>query len=297
MKGDFVLGLKTRFQWTGRGTSARRHFLFSSSDNKRDLFLRDCTVEQILPHLLVYSSMASISAKEKMWVATSMLVRFLQTSTNNLVVMEDDIPVGMLGGHEVLRSLTKNPTRSFFANTGVEEVMNRDLYIASPRTKVNELLKKMQQIQRDFALVKNDDGNYSTISARRLLEVGILCATHMKVSDMPPKSIPTFSRNDTVGTVIAKMVQDGTEIMILENTPQFVNPQIILEKIMDLSYLENIDNFFEMKVTTLNLRNGKIISENITIPEMCKIMLGMKHTFVMTSKNVLTPWDLVFALR
>ncbi|SRR5579875_568331 len=297
MKTGFVMSIKSRLQRNGGRDTSRRHFLFSSSDNKADLFLRDCTIEQILPHLLVYSSMASIGLKERMWVATSMLSRFLQTFTNNLVVMEGDAPVGMLGGREVLKAFSKNPTRSFFFSSGVEDVMNRQLYIASPKTKVSDLLKKMQQIQRDFALVKNDDGNYSTISARRLLEVAILCATHMKVSDMPTRSIPTFGRDDTIGTIVTKMVRDGTEIMILENTPQFVNPHIIFEKILQLNYLENIENFFDMKAITLNLRNGKIISENTTIPEMCKIMLGMKHTFVMTSRNVLTPWDLVFALR
>lgn len=297
MKTDFVLGLKSRFQRNGGASVAKKHFFFSSSGTNKDLFLQDCTIEQILPHLLVYSSMASIGTKEKMWVATSMLVRFLQTFTNNLVVMKDEVPVGMLGGHEVLRELAKNPTKSFFFDSGVYEVMNREIYVASPETKVSQLIKKMQEIKRDFALVKNYDGNYSTISARRLLEVGVLCNTHMKVSDMPSRSIPTFSRDDNIGTIISNIVQNGKEIMVLKNTPQFVNPQIIFEKIVELNYLENIDNFFDMKATTLNLRTGKIISENATIPDMCKTMLGMKHTFVMTSKNVLTPWDLVSALR
>ncbi|MDE1765480.1 MAG: CBS domain-containing protein [Thaumarchaeota archaeon] len=258
--------------------------------------LSDCTIEDILPHLLVYSSMATIDSKEKMWVATSMLVRFLETFTNNLVAMENDSPVGMLGGHEVLKELAKNPTHSFFSDLTVRQVMNKNLYIASPTTKVSDLLKKMQYMQRDFALVQNEDGGHSTVSARRLLEVGVLCDTRMKVSDIPAKSIPTFNRDDTIETIVKQMLQNDTEILILENTPQFVNPQIIFKKIVELNYLDSVDNFFDLKATALNLKNGRIISENTTIPEMCKIMLGMKHSFVMTLNNVLTPWDLVLAL-
>lgn len=291
-----MFNLKNKLQRNGIIKTSRERILFPSISNQKNLHLNECTVEDILPHLLVYSSMATIGSKEKMWIATSMLVRFLETFTNNLVVMENDIPVGMLGGQEVIKEFSKNPDHSFFSDLIVQNVMNKNLHVASPSTKVNDLLKKMQHIRRDFALIQNEDGDYSTVSARRLLEVGVLCDTRMKVSDMPLKLIPTFNRDDTVGTIITQMIQNEAEILILENTPQFVNPQIIFEKIIELNYLENVNNFLDLKSTTLNLKNGKIISENTMIPDMCKIMLGMKHSFVMTLNNVLTPWDLIMAL-
>ncbi len=296
MNMDFMFNLKSKLRLNDTVKTHRERILFPSTSNQKNLRLNECTIEDILPHLLVYSSMATIESKEKIWVATSMLVRFLETFTNNLVAMENDIPVGMLGGQEVIKEFSKNPDHSFFSDLTVQNVMNRNLYVASSTTKVNDLLKKMQHIQRDFALVKNEDGNYSTVSARRLLEVGVLCDTCMRVSDMPLKLIPTFNRDDTIGTIIAQMIQNETEVLVLENTPQFVNPQIIFEKIIELNYLENINNFFDLKSTTLNLKNGRIISENTRIPDMCKIMLGMKHSFVMTLNNVLTPWDLIMAL-
>lgn len=296
MNVGFMFNLKNKLYPNGIVKTSRERILFPSIDNQKNLRLNECTIEDILPHLLVYSSMATIESKEKIWIATSMLVRFLETFTNNLVAMENDIPVGMLGGQEVIKEFSKNPDHSFFSDLAVQDVMNRNLYVASPTTKVNDLLKKMQHVQRDFALVQNEDGEYSTVSARRLLEVGVLCNTRMKVSDMPLRSIPTFNRDDTIGTIITQMIQNETEILILENTPQFVNPQIIFEKIIELNYLEGIDNFLDLKSTTLNLKNGKIISENTMIPDMCKIMLSMKHSFVMTLNNVLTPWDIIMAL-
>jgi len=291
-----MFNLKNKLQRNGIIKTSRERILFPSINNQKNLRLNECTVEDNLPHLLVYSSMATIESKEKMWIATSMLVRFLETLTNNLVVMENDLPVGMLGGQEVIKEFSKNPDYSFFSDLTVQNVMNKNLHVASPSTKVNDLLKKMQHIRRDFALIQNEDGDYSTVSARRLLEVGVLCDTRMKVSDMPLKLIPTFNRDDTIGTIITQMIQNETEILILENTPQFVNPQIIFEKIIELNYLENVNNFLDLKSTTLNLKNGKIISENTMIPDMCKIMLGMKHSFIMTLNNVLTPWDLIMAL-
>jgi predicted transcriptional regulator len=292
-----MFNLKNKLQRNGIIKTSSERILFPSIRNQKNLHLNECTVEDILPHLLVYSSMATIGSKEKMWIATSMLVRFLETFTNNLVVMENDIPVGMLGGQEVIKEFSKNPDYSFFSDLTVQNIMNKNLYVASPRTRVNDLLKKMQHIQRDFALIQNEDGNYSTVSARRLLEVGVLCDTRMKISDMPLKLIPTFNRDDTIGTIINQMIQNETEVLVLENTPQFVSPQIIFEKIIELNYLENVNNFLDLKSTILNLKNGKIISENTMIPDMCKIMLGMKHSFVMTLNNVLTPWDLIMALN
>lgn len=293
MSRNFVLNLKSKFNRSNNSTNYRENIIFSSSRNQKNLLLNECTIEDVLPHLLVHPSIATIDSKEKLWIATSMLVRFLETFTNNLVVVENDIPVGMLGGEEVIKEFTKIGDSSFFSDMTVQQVMNNDLCIIPQNTKVSDLLKKMYQMQRDFALVKNENEDYSTISARRLLEAGVLCNTKMKISDIPLKLIPTFNRDDTIDTIIKQMIQNETEVLILENTPQFINPQVIFEKIVELNYLKDIDNFFDLKATALNLKTGKIISENTTITDMCKIMLSMKYPFVMTSNNVLTPWDLI----
>lgn len=296
MNGKFMLDLKNRL--CGNSNKINRDLVrFSSFGDSGTLRLSECTIEDILPNLLVYSSMATIGSREKMWIATSMLARFLETFTNNLVVMEDEKPVGILGGQEVIGRLSKNPTNSFFSDFVTNQVMNKDLHITTPETKVQDMLKKMQKINRDFALIENKEGEFSTISARRLLEVGIMCETPMMVSEITSKLVPTFNQEDTIGTIIEKMIQHDSEILILENTPQFANPQIILEKVVELNYLDETSNFFDMKATSLNLQKSKLVSENTTIPDMCKIMLSMKYSFVMTSNMVLTPWDLISALR
>ena len=292
MNDGFLSDLQNKILNKIKIHNKKESILFSPSTLGKDL--NHCTIEEILPHLLVYSSMATIESKEKVWVATSMLVRFLATHTNNLVVMESDSPVGMIGSKEVLQGLYSNPTHDFFVEQSVHDVMSDNIEKASPKMRVYDLLKKMND--RDFALIQTTDGEFSTISARRLLEVGILCDTRIKVSDMPSKKVVTFQKEDSIGFLIGEMLRNNTDVVILEHTPLFVTPQTIFEKISELNYLDGIEDFLESKVNTLNLKTGRIISDNITVPEMCKIMLGMKNAFVMTQNNVLTPWDLITTL-
>lgn len=294
MNSNFLSDLRNKFQDKIKFQDKKESILFSPTTLGKDL--NHCTIEEILPHLIVNSSMATIESKEKMWVATSMLVRFLSSHTNNLVVIESDNPVGMIGSREVLQGIYENPTHDFFSEHMVHEVMNRGLDITSPKARVYDLLKKMNYLGRDFALVQTTDGEFSTISARRLLEVGILCDTRIKVSDMPSKKIVTFQKEDTLGFLIKEMLRNNTDVVVLEHTPLFVTPQIIFEKISELNYLDGIDDFLDSRISSLNLKSGRIISDNITVPEMCKIMLSMKNAFVMTQDNVLTPWDLITTL-
>jgi len=291
---DFLSDLRIRISEKIKIQDKKESVFFSPTTLGKNL--NQCTIEEILPHLLVNSSMATIESKEKIWVATSMLVRFLTSYTNNLVVMESDTPVGMIGSKEVLHGLYDNPTHEFFSEHFVYDIMNQNLDLISPKTRVYDLLKKMNCLGRDFALVQTSTEEFSTISARRLLEVGILCDTNIKVSDMSSKKIITFQKEDTLGFLIREMLRNKTDVIVLEHTPQFVTPQIIFEKISELNYLADEDNFLDLKISVLNLKSGRIIPDNITVPELCKIMLGMKNAFVMTQNNVLTPWDLITTL-
>lgn len=265
-----------------------------TSEQKK--LLSDCLLEDIFPHLIVNSSIVTIEPQEKILIATSMLTRFLESFTNHLVVMENEVPGGVIGANEIMRSLLKNSTYDFFHST-VEQHMNRNLYFVDEKTKLYDMLREMKCNERDFAILKNHSCEFSTISARRLLEVGILCDTNMRVADIPSRPIVTFSRNDNVEDIISSMLTNKIDILILENTASFINPQIIFEKILeDSEYLQQIDNFLQLKTSMFKLRTAKIISENLTIPELCKIMLKMRHPFVMTRDKILTPYDMILAL-
>ena len=257
MTSDFLADLGKKLIDKIRNQDKKESILFSTSVQGKDL--NQCTVEEILPHLLVNSSMATIESKEKVWVAASMLVRFLTSFTNNLVVMESGTPIGMLGSREVLQGLHNNPTHNFFSEHYVNEIMSKELYTTSPKTRVFDLLRKMSQHGRDFALVQTTEGEFSTISARRLLEVGILCDTRIRLSDVPSKKIVTFQREDSIEFIIMAMLNNNIDILVLEHTPFFVTPQIIFEKIAELNYLDGVDNFLNSKVSMLRMKSGLVI--------------------------------------
>lgn len=265
-------------------------------EGEQKKLLSDCLLEDIFPHLIVNSSIVTIESQEKTLIATSMLTRFLESFTNHLVVMKNEVPVGVIGANEIMKSLLRNSTRGFFYST-VEQHMNRNLYFVDEKTKLCDMLREMKHNERDFAILKNHSLEFSTISARRLLEVGILCDTSMRVVDIPSRPIVTFSKDDSVEDIISSMLKNKIDVLILENTASFINPQIIFEKILeDSEHLQQIDNFLQMKTSVFKLRTIKIISENLTIPELCKIMLKMRHPFVMTRDKILTPYDMILAL-
>ncbi|MGB9124416.1 MAG: hypothetical protein WCC55_02545, partial [Nitrosotalea sp.] len=81
MNNKFLSDLQNKIHRKINSQNNKNKILFSPLTLGKNL--NQCTVEEIMPHLLVYSSMATIGSKEKVWVATSMLVRFLASHTNN----------------------------------------------------------------------------------------------------------------------------------------------------------------------------------------------------------------------
>ena len=94
------------------------------------------------------------------------------------------------------------------------------------------------------------------------------------------------------------MFENKTRRLVLENTSQFLSDRIIIEKIAtDLKYLQGVDDFLDMKASIFKLENVKTITSDTKIPELCKMMYGMLHPYVMTKDQVISPWDLVMILE
>ena len=99
------------------------------------------TLKDLLPLSLSSTPAVSIRKENKMWVATGMLIHYLESFTDSLVVTEEDEkPIGVIGGREIIENIFKNPTSEFFDETTVEQVMNKDLTILSKKIKLKKLL-------------------------------------------------------------------------------------------------------------------------------------------------------------
>jgi len=290
---DIIFNRKNRSQ-----SNDNCDFLGSSdttSDTKENL--GDLTSEEVFPHLIISNFTSTIENDEKMWVTTSMLTRFLESFTDDLVILRKGEIIGTIGWREILIPLVDNPTSSFFFNTTADEHTNRDIFAVFPDTKMKKFLPEMYKRQRESAILQTYDNTFSSISSRSILEIGLQLDPGIKVSDLPQRKITNFAHNETVETIIRLMTRNDSSVLTLENTSSFLSAQIILERIVnDFKYLKQIDNFLDLPISDFKLKNAKMISPNTSIVEICKIMLNMRHPFVMTHDQLLTPKDVLGVL-
>lgn len=100
------------------------------------------TLKELLPLSFTSTPAVSIRKENKIWVATGMLIHYLESFTDSLVVTErDEIPIGVIGGREIIENIFKNPSPDFFDNLTVEQIFDKNLVILSPITTLDELLK------------------------------------------------------------------------------------------------------------------------------------------------------------
>jgi predicted transcriptional regulator len=262
---------------------------FQSINTGKNLGLQECLFDDLLPKTLVSSPISSIENTDNIWIACSMLSRVSDT-TNNLVVLQNEFPLGILGGKEILKGLLKNPTPYYFHDILVEEIMNRRFYLDTREAKLNKILEQMCKTESEFTILQNSKQSFSAISIREILEVGALCKSNFEISDLPDKKIKNFRRDDAVEDIIKSLLQDNIEFLLLENESLFIDSMTIIEKIVgDLNYLKNCNNFLDLNASIFKLERPKLIPSNLKLSEICQTMLSMKHPYVMTSNHLFTP--------
>jgi len=262
---------------------------FQSINTGKNLELQECIFEDILPQTLVSSPISSIENTDNVWIACSMLSR-VSDSTNNLVVLDKEFPLGILGGKEILRGLLNNPTPCYFHDILVEEIMNRRFYLDTRNVKLDKILEQMHKTKSEFTILQNSKQSFSAVSIREILEVGALCKSNFEISNLPDKKITSFRRDDTVEDIIKLLVEDNTEILLLENESLFIDSMTIIEKIVgDLKYLKNCNNFLDLNASIFKLERPKLVPNNLSLSEICQSLLSMKYPYVMTSNHLFTP--------
>ena len=88
------------------------------------------------------------------------------------------------------------------------------------------------------------DDNYSVVSVKKLLEIGINSTSEFHISEIPKKKIITFDKDATFRDITKLMLENKTRKIVLEGTNQFINDRIIIETIEKMNYLLDTDNFF-----------------------------------------------------
>ena len=257
------------------------------------------TLKELLPLSLSSTPAVSIRKENKMWTATCMLMHYLESFTDSLVVTEgDEKPIGVIGGKEVIENIFENPSSDFFDKTTVEQVMDKNLIIISEKIKLVELLEKWKQTRRAFSIIPNNLGGYSAISGRKLLEIGANCITDMTILELPKKEIITFNRNDTMKDIISLMLQNNTRRLVLKNTNIFISDRLIIQTIAQkFDFFRNVKFLDQRIAESFNLEEAKKISKDMNLAEISKIMSVMVHPYIIFQDQIITPWDICTALQ
>jgi len=263
------------------------------------LSIKDHSVKELFPLSITSTPAVSIREENKVWVATAMLVHYLESFTDSLVVTDSkNEPIGVMGGYEIIKNVFEFPTSDLFDEKTVRDVMDNELLQITPNTTLSELIEKWEETHRAFCILPNEYGGYSAISARKILEVGANCKTNITISSLPKKRIATFSPLDSIGHIINSMMENKTRKLIQKNSCDFISDRTIIQAIArDLDYLRNIENFLDMEVkSTFEVDKIKKITDDLKLSELSRIMFGMMHPYVLYNDQVYTPWDICLGL-
>jgi len=179
----------------------------------------------------------------------------------------------------------------------VEEIMFKELPQIEKKTRFIDLMQIWKSSRRAFAILLNEFGDCSTISARKLLEVGAKCKTDISVSSMPRKKIVTFRRDASLGEILDLMYENKTRKLLLEDSNEFISDRLILGEISKmLRFQTDIDYFLEIPASQFNLENAEEVTEELKFNQICSTMKRMDHPFVVYKDTVFTPWDVCLTL-
>lgn len=270
-----------------------KNLLFHSLLTGDDTTLDVCSFEEVLPYSLLSVPISAITPNDNVWIATSMLSR-ISDITDNLVVVEDEFPIGTISPYEIMHGLRKNPS-SHYLQENVTRIMSVDFYIDSRNINLIDVLGRMNKTKNPFTIIENGKHDFSQFSIKQVLEIGALCKTDITVAMFPKRKIPTFKKEDKLRTVIELLSENNNKLLLLENQVSFVSHKMVLDKIKDLNNTQN-GNILDLSASTFKTITPTLISEKLTLAEICKIMQSMENPYVMTSDHVITPYDILEVL-
>ena len=256
--------------------------------------ISELTLEQIFSDSLTDIPCVYLNKEREVYIATEMCVQYLESLVDSIVIRDDDHkPLGLIGGYDLLKHIRANPTRNSQYETKVKEIMYKNLLIVEKETTFQNLMEKWSASRRAFAIIPNAFQGYSPISARKMLEVGIKCKTHITISSMPKKKIVTFQPDDSLSKIVDLMFEHNTRKLLLEYSNQFISDRLILKEITKLlKFHPNVDNLLDSPINQVELDDMTVILEDLNLNQLCTKMYGMDHPYVVYKDISVTPLDI-----
>jgi CBS domain-containing protein len=271
-----------------------------TSSHKQRRIISELTLEELFGTTLTDTSCVYIDKERVVWVAAEMCAQYLESAVDSILVLDDTRPVGIVGGYDLLDHLRKNPSRDSQYLTRVGEIMFKDLPQIGGQTRLGQLLENWKASRRAFAYVASGS-DYSPVSARKMLEIGMRVKTDISISSMPKtKGIVTFHRYDTLGSILDLMFEHKTRKLVLEGSNQFISDRLILGEVSKiLKFQENLEYLLDLPIKQLPLGYSREIDEDMNLGRLCSLMDKMDHPYIIYKKGdmVVTPWDVCLALQ
>ena len=256
-----------------------------------DSAISKLSLGELLEDSLTSTPCVNVRKNAKIKVVTGMLAQYLETFTDSVVVRDGLKPIGIVGGREIIQGVYKNPSSDFFEMKQVEEITDKRLNVVTSENSLEDLVSMWKSVGRAFAVIDMGNDDYSVISVKKLLEIGINNNVDSSINQIPKKKIVTFDKDATFGDVMRLMLENKTRKIMLEGTNQFINDRIVIETIEKFDYLLGNDNFLDVPVSVASLDSAKVVSENLSIADISKIMYGMSQPLIMYDDVVISPWD------
>jgi CBS-domain-containing membrane protein len=227
-----------------------------------------------------------------------MCAEYLESHVDSIIVRDDSFkPVCILGGIELLDNLRKNPTRDFQYASKVGEIMMRGFSTIDSNILLIDLIQSWKNSGRAFSIILNEYGDCSTVSARRLLDLGAKCSTDATVSSLTSRKAITCRKDATLGEILELMYKNKVRKLLLEDSHQFISDRLILSEISKILRFEpDVDNFIDLPVGRFKLAEAVEVEAEMHFNQLCVAMQAMDHPLVLSGDAVLTPWDICLGL-
>ena len=226
------------------------------------------------------------------------MCRYTESSVDQIVVLDKNNIVGTVGGYDLLVYVRKHPTRKFQYESKVENVMFTPVPIIDKSMKFRDLMEKWKHSRRAFSIFRiGFDSNWFSISARKMLQVGMKVQANFSTLSIQKNRIVTFTIGDTIGKILDLMYKNMTRKLLLENSNQFISDRIGRGEISRiLKFEENVEDLLDFPISHTRLEYVTSVDKDLKVGEVCSIINKSDHPYLMYKDTVVTPWDICLVL-
>lgn len=159
--------------------------------------------------------------------------------------------------------------------------MYSDVPLVTRQTKFKDLLDTWKNSRRAFAIIQNESGGFSPISARKMLEIGKRSKTNLTISSIPKKNIITFQGDEPLKEIVNLMFENRTRKILLGTSNQFISDRTILEGLSRITkFQKDVENFLDVPINKFTFDHIKVLTEDLPFDKLCSVMDRMEHPYV-----------------